>query len=342
MSINSSASLSSTAVSEESFYGQRACTGIKTLPIQSIMPTTSKILPSGSFPPRRPIQRSLFVSEEDLIPIDFAGRAESLSPIFPNPITVFHEATGYAYMPTPIHPALESPISTPNIPSLSPSQAPQLLEAGASRCPFPLTFTSILENTIHILCRSVVAQGSRFIWCSGPRKKGRAPFLNLNLSERKTDAKKYPELQAQIPGPSNPLCRLYSPFSDSDSEEEEEIEALLRYGVYPPSCQSAYSSSGSADELPYFCTDCTDCQIGSFPTNINHSVDSPAAKASFSAGSADWSSQAVPWNDLSVSPHPREQLPYEESTRPACTRRTVAAALCRSGSIEYARSGFQH
>lgn len=203
----------------------------------------SKIPPTTSFPPRRPIQRALFVFEEDMVQ-DLTGRVECLSPTFPDPISMFHEVTGYAYLPTPIHPRKETaPISIPDISSDSLNQATYHPASASS-----FTLTYILEDTFSILCQSVITQARRLIWCSAPRKsrsgtEEKPRNQQLQGKEFRTIGK-FPELcrepkmdikdqGSQAPGPSNSLWRPYSPTCESvdDSEEEEEVYALLRYGV---------------------------------------------------------------------------------------------------------------
>lgn len=175
---------------------------------------------------------------------DLTGRVECHSPAFPDPISMFHEATGYVYLPTPIHPRTETPLVS--IPDMSPDPLNQATYHSASASSFALPF--ILEDTMRILCQSVIVQARRFIWCSTPRKsrsgtEEKPRGQQLQGKESRSINGSFPELYrektdvrdqgSQASGSSDSPWRPYSPTCEfaNDCEEEEEVYALLRYGV---------------------------------------------------------------------------------------------------------------
>ncbi|KAJ3809773.1 hypothetical protein F5876DRAFT_66178 [Lentinula aff. lateritia] len=141
------------------------------------------LVPKGSvsgtsrpkFPPRRPIQRALSVSEEDLIPIsDLILLTEyPVSPLH-NPIAAFHEATNYVYFPTPTteyidknQNALISAASPPLSSSVDRTQGRR--DAGGLLI---ATVKSFAERTVHFLYQLIPMKGGWTRWCSSAKSEG--------------------------------------------------------------------------------------------------------------------------------------------------------------------------
>ncbi|KIK54414.1 hypothetical protein GYMLUDRAFT_904754 [Collybiopsis luxurians FD-317 M1] len=372
ISSNSSrrSSSNSTAVSEEiwSLYEEKDTLleerkPIYALPIPSLRPTRqiasadasdhSNLLPNTSepsasgtvrrFPPRKPIRRSLFVSEEDIIPLpSFLTKAEPLSSALPDPISTFHEATNYAYLPAssrlsadPIH------LKPTPMTELSTQPAGQA-HAGGIDTPFGLskTIVSTLKDAVHALYQSVFVKRYSF-FCNSSGAEWEGEKVRGNQSEQRMNIDRAEVADLQAYREHKPEESLFPPMRsslgydfDSEEEEEEEVEALLKYGVYCPPVHSINNLcyTGLPDRLSPRST-WLDREMNCSYHSRSPVKKGPRSSASHSSESGR-SDRALLWDELSVS-HTGEQLVSP-------LRGAAPLAPCLSYPSEHSRTGSQH
>ncbi|KAJ3861003.1 hypothetical protein EV359DRAFT_84747 [Lentinula novae-zelandiae] len=305
------------------------------------------LVPKGSvsgtsrpkFPPRRPIQRALSVSEEDLIPIsDLILLTEypvSVSPLH-NPIAAFHEATNYAYFPTPTteyidknQNALISAASPPLSSSVERTQgngdAARLLMA---------TVKSFAERTVQLLYQLIPVKGDWTRWCSRAESEGAQKQQSVQIFYRQdridlkagssfsTDpdhnSEEFWHLEPEddeghISDTGSPIVDdILSPNSqvelDSSVEDEDEVYVLLQEGANLPDESISGLDETSTNE-PWFQSVGLDCQIV-FPPILNPDDENLSETDSSNNSEMDWDdnyagqmkqSSSVSWDRISVT-----------------------------------------
>ncbi|KAF5390447.1 hypothetical protein D9757_005295 [Collybiopsis confluens] len=265
------------------------------------------------FPPRRPIQRSLFVSEEAILPLpDFLVQADPVDSDIPDPISVFHEATNYAYLPSNFK-LPKGPVQTtqPCEPNMTPD-SPTPYGVQASTFKSVRAAASIIKNTLYVLYETAFAKRLTVLWPTGREKKGKKQSgsqTKEQMALSRTGAPGFDDSEAyqeHNPSPEALFTGYASTESilDSDSEEEEEVEALVKYGVsYPP----AQLPSELAAKLypPYSIR--FNHKISCYPSSCGPDTETLRSSASSESPSSRSPSRVSSWDEHSVS-HSDEQL----------------------------------
>ncbi|KAJ3914244.1 hypothetical protein F5877DRAFT_82996 [Lentinula edodes] len=304
------------------------------------------LVPKGSvsgtsrpkFPPRRPIQRALSVSEEDLIPIsDLILLTEypvSVSPLH-NPIAAFHEATNYAYFPTSTteyidknQNALISAASPPLFSSANGTQG-----RGDAAGLLIATVKSFAERTVHFLYQLIPMKGNWTRWCSRAESEGAQEKQSVRSFCRQDRI----DLEARSSLPTDPdrnsaefwhleseedeghISDIGSPILDdfmlsysqveraSGLEDEDEVCVLLQEGANLPEELMSGLVETSTNE-PCSQSVGLDCQIV-FPPILNPDDENLSETDSSNNSELDWDgnyagqtnqSNSVSWDRISV------------------------------------------
>ncbi|KAJ4465929.1 hypothetical protein C8J55DRAFT_527616 [Lentinula edodes] len=310
------------------------------------------LVPKGSvsgtsrpkFPPRRPIQRALSVSEENLIPIsDLILLTEYPASPHHNPIAAFHEATNYVYFPTPTtgyidknQNALISAASPPLSSSLDSTQG-----RGGAAGLLIATVKSFAEITVHFLYQLIPVKGDWTRWYSRAESEGAQEQQNVQSFYRQDwiDLKARSSLstgpdrnleefwhlepeddEGHISDTGSPIFDdILSPNSqvelDSSLEDEDEVCVLLQEGANPPEESIAGFDETSTNE-PCSQSVGLDCQIV-FPPILNPDDENLSETDSSNNSELDWDenhagqmkqSNSVSWDRVSV----RRTFPVEK------------------------------
>ncbi|KAF8830909.1 uncharacterized protein C8R40DRAFT_1171060 [Lentinula edodes] len=302
------------------------------------------LVPKGSvsdtsrpkFPPRRPIQRALSVSEENLIPIsDLILLTEyPVSPLH-NPIVAFHEATNYVYFPTPTteyidknQNALISAASPPLFSSANGTQG-----RGDAAGLLIATVKSFAERTVHFLYQLIPMKGNWTRWCSRAESEGAQEKQSVRSFCRQDRI----DCEARSSLPTDPdrnsaefwhleseedeghISDIGSPILDdfmlsysqveraSGLEDEDEVCVLLQEGANLPEELISGLVETSTNE-PCSQSVGLDCQIV-FPPILNPDDENLSETDSSNNSELDWDgnyagqtnqSNSVSWDRISV------------------------------------------
>ncbi|KAJ3930912.1 MAG: hypothetical protein NXY57DRAFT_1062186 [Lentinula lateritia] len=280
------------------------------------------LVPKGSvsgtsrpkFPPRRPIQRALSVSEEDLIPIsDLILLTEypvSVSPLH-NPIAAFHEATNYAYFPTPTTEYQNALISAAS-PPLSSSVERTKGRGDAARL-LMATVKSFAERTVQFLYQLIPVKGDWTRWCSRAESEGAQKQQSVQIFYRQdridlkagsslsTDPDRNSEEfwhlepeddEGHISDTGSPIVDdILSPNSqvelDSSVEDEDEVYVLLQEGANLPDESISGLDETSTNEPWSQSVGPLDCQTV-FPPILNPDDENLSETDSSNNSEMDW------------------------------------------------------
>ncbi|KAJ3875644.1 hypothetical protein F5051DRAFT_413655 [Lentinula edodes] len=315
---------------------------------------TELLVPKGSvsdtsrpkFPPRRPIQRALSVSEEDLIPIsDLILLTEypvSVSPLH-NPIAAFHEATNYAYFPTSTTEYIDenqNALISAARPLVSSSVDRTQRRGDAAGLPMA-TVKSFAERTVHFLYQLIPVKGDWTRCCSRAEGEGAQEQQNvqsfyrqdwIDLKARSSlstgpdrDSEEFWHLEPEddeghISDTGSPIFDdILSPNSqvelDSSLEDEDEVCVLLQEGANPPEESISGLDETSTNE-PCSQSVGLDCQIV-FPPILNPDDVNLSETDSSNNSELDWDENhagqmkqlnSVSWDRVSV----RRTFPVEK------------------------------
>ncbi|KAJ3887140.1 hypothetical protein GG344DRAFT_81022 [Lentinula edodes] len=312
-----------------------------------IFEASEVLVPKGSvsgtsrpkFPPRRPIQRALSVSEENLIPIsDLILLTEYPASPHHSPIAAFHEATNYVYFPTPTtgyidknQNALISAASPPLSSSLDSTQG-----RGGAAGLLLATVKSFAERTVHFLYQLIPVKGDWTRWYSRAQEQQsvqsfcRQDWIDL---EARSSLSTYPdrnsaefwhleseEDEGHISDIGSPIVDDFmSPNSqvelDSSLEDEDEVCVLLQEGANLPEESISGLDETSTNE-PCSQSVGLDCQIV-FPPILNPDDENLSETDSSNNSELDWDenhagqmkqSNSVSWDRVSV----RRTFPVEK------------------------------